>query len=429
MKQFFLFAVLILIVGTSHGQHINMLAYSELDQSHPYLPAQMKQDSGLTIVLPGVSTAWNLGQVPIGDIFVTDGSGTSSLDFTNVIDKIPSTNNVLIDAQIPVLGFDLRKGSNQFSLGYGFRTFLDLEFSKGFIDLYHFGNGPFVGEEMDLSHRFDISAYHQLSFGYAKSFGGISLGGRVKWLSGVDNISSGDNQMSLYTDPDIYQLTLSSADGAEFHSAGGIVYNGVDSIDVNYKAIAFRNLGSNTGFGYDLGISGDFEKFHFGLSILDIGKIKWNKDVRTYTSASETLYEGLDLLDFFNDETDIIVEDSLKQLLSLEERFEEYETDLRTRINAVLGFNLTPKYGLTVSYFRDLKSNYSGIGLVNRFDFGRIQAHVSIASVDSNLALGTALKLDLKPMQLYLTLDNALGVFDPSATNYSALTFGWNLSF
>jgi len=428
MKHFILFVAAMFVTFSIGAQHINLLGFSELDQSHPFLPAQMKQDTGLTIVLPGMGSSWNQGKVAFGDFLINDGNGIATLDFTNVIDDVPEVNNKVIDAQISILGLDLRKGNNQFSFNYGFRTYVDLEFNRGFIDLYHFGNEPFIGEEINLSHYFDIGAYHQISLAYARSFGGLSLGGRVKWLSGVDNISSDENQMSLYTDPDIYQLTLSSAEGAKYHSAGGIVYNGIDSIDVNYKAIAFRNFGSNTGLGYDLGISGNFDKFHFGLSIMDIGKIKWNKDVRTYTSASETLYEGLDLLDFFNDETDIVVEDSLKKLLDLDESFEEFETDLRTKFNAVVGYDISDRYGLSVSYFMDLKSGFSGFGLVNRFDFGRFHANLSLASVDSNLAFGTAFKFDLKPVQLYLGIDNALGVFDPASAKYSAVYFGWSLT-
>lgn len=431
MKKFIVlvilfFAPLILL----KAQDLHYLAWDDLRQHNPMLPAQIKQDTGLTIVIPGVSFTTHQSGPAIGDYFLRQSTGVYSLDFSNVIDDFEEMNDMQFQLEIPVVAADFRRGNSMFSVAYGISAESAVSYSKDFINLYQYGNAAYIDQTMDLSHQLSLSSYHKFQLGYARAIGGFNIGARLNVLSGISNISTPLNELGLYTDPDIYQLSLIAPEGIIFNTSGGLDYNGIDDITVDYKPISFNNLGKNLGYGLDIGIYGQTGKISYAASILDIGKINWNENSKQYKSETETIYEGLDLLDFFDDTNDIVVEDSLKALLELEETPGSYSTDLRTRANLMLGYELSTRYGVALFYnLNSTQGSFNSYGLINKLHFGKSQANLILSSVSGKFYVGLGGMFSLGPVQLLVSADNISGLIDPDKTNYASARIGMNFSF
>lgn len=429
MKNFVFTFLLIGIFYSASAQDLSWLGWDNLRQHNPVLPAQIKQDTGLTIVIPGASlTAMHSGPA-IGDYFLRQGNGVFSLDFTDVIDELEDMNGLAVEVKVPVFAIDVRKKDHMFSVGYGVNAQSAVSYHKDFINLYQYGNADYIGETMDLSHQLGVSSYHQLHVGYVRSFGGVNIGGRLKLISGIADISTPLNEMGLYTNPDIYQLSLTSPNGIVFNTSEGIDYNGIDDINIDYKAISFKNIGKNLGYGLDLGIYGKSDKITYALSVLDLGKINWSNNSTEYRSQPETIYEGLDLLDFFSDENDIVVEDSLKALLDLEEDSISYSTNLRLKANAMIGLDISDAYGIALFYNRNSsQNNFDSFGLINKFRFGNSQVNLMVTALSGKFYVGLGGALSLGPVQLIASADNILGIVDMDKTNYASARVGLNIS-
>ena len=412
------------------AQNINWLAWDNIRQHNPLLPAQMKQDEGFTLTLPGLGFSGTNSGPAIGDFLLDQGNGVFTLDFNNVINDLDPRNDLQYNLDLNLASLDLRRGSNMFSLGYGIRARSNLAYSRDLILLYEQGNAGFIGESLDLSHQLEVSSFHQVHFGYVKELGAINLGARVKYIAGISDISTPRNDLSLFTSPDIYQLSLTSPTGITFNSTGGVDYNGLDDVTVDFDAISFGGLTDNKSIGLDLGIYGKSNKISYALSALDIGNINWSQNSTQYSSEDTLLYEGFDLLDFLNDENDIVVEDSLLAILDLEERLFQYSTGLGFRINAMFGVDISEVYGLALVYSQNSFSNsLSTYGLINKFRFGKQQLNLSLSSTAGSFNVGLGGSFSAGPLQIILSADNILGVLDPDSANYSALRIGTSLSF
>ena len=431
MKKFIVLVIVFLApLVLLKAQDLHYLAWDDLRQHNPMLPAQMKQDTGWTIVLPAVSFTAHHSGPAIGAYFLEQSTGVYSLDFSGVLDEFDELNDMQFQFKLPLIGADLRRGHNMFSIAYGVTAQSALSFTKDFINLYQLGNAAYIGETMDLTHQLSMSSYHELQLGYARAIGGFNIGARFKIISGISNISTPVNDLGLYTDPDIYQLSLIAPEGVVFNTSGGLEYNGIDDISVDFKTIAFNNLGKNLGYGLDVGIYGQTGKITYAASLLDIGKINWNVDSKQYKSNSETLYEGLDLLDFFDDSNDRVVEDSLKALLELEELANNYSTNLRFRANAMVGYQVSTKYSAALFYnLNSSQGNFSSYGLINKFHFGKSQANLMISSVSGKFHVGLGGMFSAGPIQLLVSADNIVALIDPDKSNYASARLGVNLSF
>ncbi|MCB0622446.1 MAG: hypothetical protein KDC43_00630, partial [Saprospiraceae bacterium] len=52
---------------------------------------------------------------------------------------------------------------------------------------------------------------------------------------------------------------------------------------------------NNTGWSVDLGVDVDLGKLSLAASVVDLGQITWNKEVRNYLSDGTFVYDGLDI--------------------------------------------------------------------------------------------------------------------------------------
>jgi len=431
LRSLVLFIAVGSLISNLNAQDLQWIGMDNIDQSNPIDPSYVKIDTGFTISFPGISLTLLQDGPVISDFFKETSGGVFRLDFTDVIDDFENQNQLASEIAIPLVGLDWRKGKGMISLGYGVRVLSDLQYSKDLINLFHLGNAPFIDETMNLGIDVAARSYTELSLGYSREIGSINIGARVKLLSGIEDLSTESGDLDLYTDPDIYQLTADS--DIVINSAGSFDYNGLDDFSLNFNPVKYFQFGKNGGFAFDFGISGDLgDKFSYQIAALDLGSLSWEGDSTfTYTAQEQTLFEGLDLLDFFEDEQDIVVEDSLYQILEFEKEVSSYSSSLFRKFVLGANYDLTNRLNVGAFYHTNSYSNegVNSIGLTGRYRFSRNMMNLSIAAVGGNPVIGLGTVLSLGPIQVIATTDNVLGVLSPDSAKYSSSRLGINLSF
>jgi|GEM_PF-5823097 len=167
-------------------------------------PAIMTNDT-LTIALPSVQYRLASTGPALGDFVGT------TLDADALIAELNGNNSFLTSLQVNTLNVGLRKGKWQLTLGQSFKYSAFASYTDGIPQVAFKGNAPFIGETIDLSNDINVHGLSEWKLGAAYQINDrLSVGANVKYLNGTGSISTAQNELSLFTDPDIYQITLTS---------------------------------------------------------------------------------------------------------------------------------------------------------------------------------------------------------------------------
>lgn len=428
LKISLIFLVLFGIIGLTQAQDTQLLFEKNFRMAKWLDPSYVKQDTGWTIVLPGLDYRTQHSGPSLNDLIVNEGAGVYSLNLAGQIDNFDTEEHLLGELGVSIFALELRKGSQQFGIGYNVNVQSQLVYKKGLVQIFELGNAPFIGETMDLGPDFLINSFHEIYLSYAKKSGKLSYGVRLKYLSGIEDISTSGSTIQLYTDPEIYQLTTTT--DYVVNSSGAFDYRSLQDFDVNFDPLSFNNFGRNTGYAVDLGISLDLsEQFSLGIAALDLGKINWAFNISNQTSRGVNEFGGLDILDFLDDNNDIVVEDSIKQLLEFEQTREAYSNALFAKYYVHANYQLSDKFalGALINYHK-AKASSTGYALnANYRPTNNFSLNTQLGFFDQQATLGLGLNLNAGPSSFYVGLDNLLSLFGVS--NYASGRFAWSLSF
>ena len=355
-------------------------------------------------------------------------------DFNNVINKLSKENFFLTDVSTDLLSFGLRTKKNYFMFNVTEKVDFRFGYSKQFLDLLWNGNGPTIGETQEFNFALDLSHYREYGLYYARQINSkLNAGVRLKYLYGMENISTNRNTVTLLTDPSTYDITATS--NLNINSAGFSV--------IDYKNLsnyAFKK--NNRGWGLDLGADYRItEKIGVSASITNIGFIKWNTDVNNYESKnpeSSYTFRGFEMNQVISDSvtsTQVFntVLDSLQKNFRLTESQESY------RINFSPTVFVSGKYyfdefiyaGLTIqsrkfdSKYRTTASASFNFRLREFFDFG-VAYSIGKKSFGN---LGVGICYNFGNANLYLLTDNIFGAVDYKNTKFLSGRAGVNFAF
>lgn len=262
---------------------------------------------------------------PDGNPIISAASAIPEMNEKNDIYGYGSVNTIDVSFKIPLL--------IRVSVGHAWKINGWLQYPKNLAEFVTFGNGPFVGETLELAPQIEYITYNEIYLGLQKSFGPVSVGARIKSLNGVEAIRTRENSsIKLTTSDDIYQLTLES--DYELSSSKAFSYTSLDDFDLAVENFSFDNfLSNNGGWAFDLGAAVSLgDRIEVSLGIIDIGSINWNVDPKVYTSQKSQQFDGIDVTNFINTEDELILTDSLKSLLDVNETTGEFSTTLPTQV-------------------------------------------------------------------------------------------------
>ncbi|MCE9540354.1 MAG: DUF5723 family protein [Bacteroidetes bacterium] len=440
MKKIIYCLFLLFIVFTDYKasaqQNLTLYNMESVPQRMYLNPALMPSYSKVYIGLPLLSSEYlnfsNSG-FKYSDLIKHRGDSLY-VDYDNMLGKLSQNNYFSVAYQPDLLSFGFKVRQNYFSFNATEKVNFRFRYPKNFMEFIWKGNGALLGEEVNLNFGVNFSHYREYGIGFAREIDDkLTVGGKVKYLYGMENVWTERSNVSLTTDPNYFAMTAKSdikinTSGVDSSSTSNIIV----------KDYLFKK--KNRGVGLDLGgVYKLNDKFTFSASLIDLGFIKWKDGVTNYQSHNpdgEFTYQGMDLNELVNDDstsnaTDVII-DSLEQIFKIDEAHAAYKTNLSTQIYLGTNYSITDKINAGVLIYGQIfdKAVHPGVALSYNQKVGRwlnFSASYSMYNRSyNNFGLGLAFN---GPVQFYIASDNVLGAFFPQNTKNLHLHFGINLMF
>jgi Family of unknown function (DUF5723) len=433
-----LFAVIMLPVlglfSNLHAQQNQSLSMShDVWQSSFTNPAN-QPDRKFIIALPGGQVDYYLPDVKVKDLF----SSKNLLNFNNGLNSLRERNEFAAREQAELLGIGFRIKKNIWIMAHaGITGTQRFVFNKDLARLFVLGNGQFVGQTLELGPQLEISS--ALEFGIQGSWkinDKWQVGTRIYRRRGLVALATDPNQFDLYTDTEVYDLTLTTDYQVNATTAVENVSwpsgNNLPKIDWGS-----RTKSSGRGTAFDIGATYSLtEKLSFSASIININnRINWDGGVGYKSQGTFTL-EGVRLQNIltldslrFIDQVDSFINVVTPQEISSP----SFTTRVPTRYLIGATYQPVEKWMLHgyLTHERNKEINYTGLLVGARWSPHRI-IDVGVnynARYGFVTNIGATLSLNLGPLQLYGMTDNIGYVFSPlTSTRYNARV-GANLVF
>ena len=425
IKQLVVLAVLIFTQNNIQAQQ-NLTLYNmhNIPQSM-YANPSMIPYSRVNVGLPLISSIYfnksNSGY-RMNDLIRKQGDSTV-IDFGNLVSKLKDNNYFTTAFQVDLLSFGFKVKKNYFSFNATQKVDMRFRYPKSFFNFLWKGNGDpdLIGQEQKFNFGLDASHYTEFGLGYVREIqeDKFSIGGRFKLLKGQENINTSKSDVSLYTDPNTFDLTATS----------DILINtsGLDSASLASISdpVGYLLGRKNTGFGVDLGATYKVnDEFSFNASVIDLGFINWKENTHNFTSknpGASFTYRGIDLNQFINDTTTIDnafdkIADSLNTSFAIDTSLHNsYKTKLSTQIYVGTNYHVNEKNFASLTLYGQLydKKLHPGVSLAYNTQVGRwMSASISYSIYNrsyNNVGLG--MSLNAGPLQWYIVTDNVLSMF------------------
>lgn len=418
-------------------QELGLSMMHHIWQSNKTNPAIVQPN---TVVIGALGLRNNLVfEGPTYNQIVTHKNGKAVIDITSLVNYLEPENSIRDDLDFSTVSAAFRIKNLTLSVGHSIKYHAFFKYPGTLPKLIWEGNAQFIGETVGLSNEVQVSGYHELAVGAAWKTGPLTLGGKGKFLSGIADATSDENHhfASLYTDPDVYQITLNG--DYILHTTNSLDYENYNdlSADFNFGSITFEHFFSkNAGFALDLGARLEIGKLDLSASVIDIGSITWDDNVTNYEATKSYVYDGLDFsqaltggsADFGN------ALDTLEALFQVEKTSGSYTNKIPRKMYFSASYRLNDIWRfsgvLFNENFRGESANAAAVG-VNISPLKAINAGITYAVKDNKSYdnLGLNLTLALGPFQIFGVTDNVIALINPGdARNFTA-RFGTALMF
>ncbi len=361
-------------------------------------------------------------------LFKKRADDSLAIDAKGVIEGLKPLNYFSVETNNELFGLGIKFKGLYLSFNTTLKSRFNFVYPKDLIQFAFEGNGKnFLDKRVSLDGlSINLNTYVEYAFGATKEINDkLTVGGRLKIISGLANISTKKTELGIYTDPTTFALTIDGS--AEINSSNSLFF----ALDTNNSATSnnFPNTVKsslfkfvNKGVGIDLGGTYKLnDKLAVNASIIDLGSISWKSNVSNLkTNDINYTFDGIDLNQFLNDTTAKPLgrlTDTLVKVFDYEQNTTKYSTSLNTKIYLGANYNFT-------------KSVNAGALLFNEFIGGKYRAGFSlsmntmlkrwlVASMSytmyngsfSNIGLG--LSMNAGPVQFYILSDNVLSFINP----------------
>lgn len=372
---------------------------------------------------------------------VTKENGQPVIDLNAVIDYLGDENVIRNDFSLQTIGFGFSVKKDFFvSFGHSIKYNAFFKYPKTLAQVIYQGNAQFIGEEVNIGNEMQLSGYHSVDLGLAYKKENLTIGAKAKFMSGFVDVSTDPqhDKVSLYTDPDIYQITL--AGDYILNSSNSLDYRAYNDFDFDLNFGTFtadKFFDGNTGWAFDLGVHYKKDKLDLAASVIDLGgKINWKTRVTNYTVQDDYEYEGLDFSDAITggDAPDFgNTLDTLEQIFDPVRGQNAYSNTVPRKIYLSGMYQVHEKINIGAvffsEYFRGVER--SSFGLHGSFDVAKwLNAGLTYSAKNGTFDnLGMSLVIHGKAFQLFAVSDNLIDLLNPTQGNDFAVRLGGNLFF
>lgn len=359
-------------------------------------------------------------------------------DVENMLGKLKANNYFFTSTAIDLFSLGIKLSDRSYaSINITDKTIFQFRYPKDLIEFAWRGNGALLDKELKFNLGLDFTHYTEYGFNYTYNVNDqLSVGARLKYLNGKENIQSKKTDVTLITESQYFAITAQS----------DIIINtaGVADTDIyreSFNPVKYYFGRSNNGFGADLGANYKInDKFAISGAINDLGFIRWHAHIRNYASknpGAQFTYEGIDLNQFFNDSTSIDnafgkIADSIANTFVIDETRTAYRTYLSPQIYLAGHYNINDKSDLGMLFYgrffdRRLRP---GVSLSYNLRLGRVLGLSAAYSIynRSYTNVGAGLSFNLGFLQWYIMTDNITSLIFPQSTKLSHVHTGVNLT-
>jgi Family of unknown function (DUF5723) len=435
------FLVFFCALRLSAQQELMLHTMSDVWHSNTTNPAFFPENKKFILGLPGFGIdAAHSSPITFNDVFVKEG-GRSTVNFSNIIDQLDPINELYFDQRYDIANLGVRlPGKIMLTAGYANRLSANIVYPKALPALLWNGNGPYVGQTLELGVKADVADWNEWSIGLGKQFGPLTVGVRAKYLTGISSLLTDPNHQftAVSTSSDIYQLTLET-DYAFYSSA---IISAIDTaglgVDITVVDQAKKLFSKNTGKSFDIGIQYKVnDRLTLDASVLDLGgKIKWNNQANYFSSHGSYVYEGQTLpgIDFINgvDSLDFDTKlDTINDIFNFTKTAGEYSTALPLRAYFGSSFKVGKRWVVGLSGYvnhRGVVGNTYAVGGSVRWKPKNWVSLGAMYSLNQRSVANLGFHLMLKPgpVQVYVASDNLLNAV--SAKNSAAVNIRAGIS-
>lgn len=399
----------------------------------------------LTGVMPANKISVTTGDFSLGvlnegpgydDLFQSGQGELISVNGQNLYNKLKDNNLLSLETELKTFGISFRMGKMGFGFQHGIAAYNYLQYPKELFGTLFVGNAQYIGKTVPIGPSFHSSLMNSFSLGAGVEFSKIKLAAKLNVLTGLAGAQTQKSKLDLYTDPEYYQLKLSTDYQVETSGLlnldslrSGKILSSLD----NYK---FGDI-FNANFGLSLDLSAHMalsEKLSAGVSVKRLGYIKFTENAQTYTSDKEINYSGLDLSKYVVKDS-VAIEgllDSLRDLVKFDKNSTSFKMKLAPEIHIYAKYHLTQKLGLfggayyTALPDRDYFSASAGVSFT---PLPLITAGSNITYTSSSaFNVGLHAMLNIWKLSIQLGSDNILAVISPKNSNFTTAYAGmrWN---
>ena len=436
---------LFLVSGALAQDNLTLYNMETLPQRFQVNPA-LDPDCKWFIGTPAISS-FNFGLTTNGlslgrlnDALIPNAEDSFTLEVDRLDNIFSQTTyiNTNITQDWIAFGFRLKNSMVYFNITEKVKSRLALP--RDFFSLVFEGNGgENLGRTFDLNWGYDLLHTREFAVGFQKSFFDqtIKVGGRLKYIYGLNSIHTARNDIRLTTDPDDFTMTM-EADIKLDMASSYLSYSDGPFQDSSKLFGGARNRG----LGVDLGASIDItEMFTVHGSIVDLGYINWTENVRSIQSknpGASFAYRGIDIGRIFADS--IAFDEGLDRLAdSLTETFdldtvsgESFTTSLIGEFYLGGNLNITDKHNAGALLYGSFYNRqfYPALTLSWNSRVGRVLGvSASYTMMRGNFAnAGLGISINGGPEQFYIVSDNLIGGLTGNIKNLN-VRFGWNHTF
>jgi len=453
MKIYILFFILAITSSINAQQQLSF-SFGEIPQNlmlNPGAETNFKSHYGIP-VFSNLSFRAGFTGFTLADLFLND-SRDFNLKFEEVLNKIDSDDYININTVVEVLSAGLRIDDKTY-VSFGFYEELDLitYFPKDITELVYYGNEPFLNRPFSISELvMKADMLGVLHAGMSRKVDEkLTIGGRLKIYSSSLNIETNNNSGTITAttnNTNIIRQTLDNLD-AEIRTSGITDSNG-DANESFNDVFSNTLLGGNLGLGFDVGLTYHFSpQLEFTGSIIDVGFIKYSKNIRNYTAKGNYILDGINFEYNSDDPSDYWeqLEEDFNANVPTGETENTYTSWRPMKINAALKYSFGEKrskfcytkthkqyYYNSIGFqihtiMRPLKPQLSFTSFYEKSFSKKIHTKFTHTINDYSAAIfGVATSLRVGKLNIFGVLDNILAVTDVASANNISLNFGFNI--
>lgn len=438
MKNSILLFITIVLINNLHAQRNITLADLKTPYSYRVNPSIIPE-SKVFVSIPLLGTynfQFTNRIAAINDVFVPNSNGDSLIlnNSESFFNRMGSKTYVGAELTNQIFAFGFKVKKNYFTLDISNRLSSEIGLGSDLLKFLVQGNG---GDLVGSRASFDglgasILSYVEYGLGYTREVNDkLSVGGRLKFLSGIANLKGTNTKIGVTTDASDYSLTIDGQ--ADIKSSNTAIFTDsayastMDPMRIAKMAYNF----SNFGMGLDLGATYKYtDNIVFKASIIDLGFIKWDQGIANYqVQPFSYKFSGINLNDVINNkENSTTIQDSLNSIFNTGKSTNSYATGLPTRIYLGGDYIWNKYLSSGATWYNEIYNSSYRTGLILSSTlsvshwFGMTLNYGMYAGSYSNIGVGLRLR------GFYILTDNLVSLINYQATRVASIAFGFNIT-